>query len=98
IWREGEASAKHVAEVLKAETGWNVNTTYTLLKRCIEKGAAARSEPGFRCHNALLKRDIPLVEGLIIPAGLIGRRFTFAAFPLSIPCDSSPVRAVAIEY
>ena len=50
LWREGEATAKHIAEVLKEETGWNVNTTYTLLKRCIEKGAAERSEPGFLCR------------------------------------------------
>lgn len=55
------------------------------------------SLPGFRCHNALLEKDIPLVEGLVIPRELAGARFVFAAFPLSIPCDSSPVRAVAIE-
>ena len=36
LWREGDATAKHIAEVLLAEVGWNVNTTRTLIKRCIE--------------------------------------------------------------
>ena len=47
LWREGEATAKHIAAVLGEEVGWNVNTTYTLIKRCINKGAVERREPGF---------------------------------------------------
>ncbi len=62
LWREGEAAAKHVAEVLKAETGWNVNTTYTLLKRCIEKGAAERRDPGFRCRPLIPKEEVQRAE------------------------------------
>ena len=42
LWREGEATAKRVASVLAEEVGWNRNTTYTLLKRCIQKGAVER--------------------------------------------------------
>ncbi len=37
LWREGDTTAKHISDVLKAETGWNMNTTYTLIKRCIKK-------------------------------------------------------------
>ncbi|MCX4266594.1 MAG: BlaI/MecI/CopY family transcriptional regulator, partial [Firmicutes bacterium] len=29
IWRLGEPTARQVAEILQAEVGWNVNTTYT---------------------------------------------------------------------
>ncbi len=54
-------------------------------------------DSGFTIHNALLSADVPLAEGLVIPERLIGREFVFAAFPLNIGCDSSPVRAVAIE-
>ncbi|MDE6063458.1 MAG: BlaI/MecI/CopY family transcriptional regulator, partial [Lachnospiraceae bacterium] len=39
LWREGDSTAKHIASVLGEETGWNTNTTYTLIKRCIKKGA-----------------------------------------------------------
>ena len=56
LWREGEAQAKHIAAVLGETIGWNVNTTYTLIKRCIEKGAIERSEPGFVCR-ALVSRE-----------------------------------------
>ena len=39
LWKEGEATAKHVSDVMTERYGWNINTTYTLLKRCIHKGA-----------------------------------------------------------
>ena len=32
LWREGDAPARHIAQVLAEEVGWNVNTTYTLIK------------------------------------------------------------------
>ena len=47
---------------MKEETGWNVNTTYTLLKRCIEKGAAERSEPGFLCRPLIPKEEVQRSE------------------------------------
>lgn len=46
IWREGDTPAKEIARQLTNELGWNVNTTYTLIKRCMKKGAIERSEPG----------------------------------------------------
>ena len=52
----GEMPARQVAAVLKDSTGWNVNTTYTLIKRCMEKGAVEREEPGFLCR-ALVSRE-----------------------------------------
>lgn len=62
IWREGEVTAKRVAELLGAETGWNVNTTYTLIKRCIEKGAVERIEPNFTCRAIVSKEDVQRAE------------------------------------
>ena len=47
LWNEGDTTAKHISDVLKKEIGWNMNTTYTLIKRCIKKGAIERSEPNF---------------------------------------------------
>ena len=44
LWREGEVTAKHISDVLAKEIGWNMNTTYTLIKRCIKKGAIERRE------------------------------------------------------
>ena len=56
LWKEGDSMAKHVADVMKERYGWNVNTTYTLLKRCIKKGAVERTDPNFVCH-ALIKQE-----------------------------------------
>ena len=55
LWREGDAPARHIAQVLAEEVGWNVNTTYTLIKRCIKKGAIERTDPGFLCHALIGK-------------------------------------------
>ena len=62
LWKEGDSTAKHIAEVLGEEVGWNVNTTYTLIKRCIKKGAIARSEPNFLCHALIPKKEVQEAE------------------------------------
>lgn len=62
LWREGDVTAKHISDVLKEETGWNMNTTYTLIKRCIKKGAIERSEPNFMCHALIPKEKVQEAE------------------------------------
>ena len=56
LLREGDLPARQIADVLTRQIGWNVNTTYTLIKRCIGKGAIERREPGFVCR-ALVSRE-----------------------------------------
>lgn len=62
LWREGDTPAKEIAKALNSEVGWNVNTTYTLIKRCIKKGAIQRSEPGFLCHALIPKAAVQEAE------------------------------------
>lgn len=62
LWKEGNVQAKHVADVLNKELGWNKNTTYTLIKRCIKKGAIERSEPNFVCHALIPKEEVQEAE------------------------------------
>ena len=62
LWREGDTTAKHISDVLKEEVGWNINTTYTLIKRCIKKNAIERSEPNFMCHALIPKEDVQEAE------------------------------------
>lgn len=62
LWKEGDSTAKHISDVLKEETGWNVNTTYTLIKRCIKKGAIERSEPNFMCRALIPQEDVQAAE------------------------------------
>ena len=56
LWRTGEATAKEIAAELAKSVGWSKTTTYTVLKKCVEKGAVQRQEPGFRC-TALISRQ-----------------------------------------
>ncbi len=62
LWREGDVTAKKISDVLKGETGWKINTTYTLIKRCIDKGAIERREPGFVCHALISKEEVQEAE------------------------------------
>lgn len=58
LWKEGDITAKRVAEILTQDLGWNKNTTYTLIKRCIKKGAIERMEPNFICHALVPKEEV----------------------------------------
>lgn len=62
LWKEGDVPAKHIADVLTQELGWNKNTTYTLIKRCMKKGAIERSEPNFMCRALILKETVQEAE------------------------------------
>lgn len=56
LWEQGPRPAKDIVDVLLGRIGWNKNTTYTVIKKCMEKGAIERSEPGFLC-TPLVTRD-----------------------------------------
>ena len=56
LWEQGAKTAKEIVDVLSERIGWNKNTTYTIIKKCIEKGAIERGEPGFLC-TPLVTRD-----------------------------------------
>mgnify|MGYP000759184662 CR=1 FL=1 len=58
LWTNGDMPARQIAAILTESIGWNVNTTYTLIKRCIKKGAIERSEPNFMCHALVKKEEI----------------------------------------
>ena len=62
LWREGDVTAKHISDVLGQETGWNINTTYTIIKRCIKKGAVKRLEPNFLCHALVAREEVQEAE------------------------------------
>ena len=53
LWQCANAAqrvtAKDIAAEMARTVGWSKTTTYTVLKKCVEKGAVARHEPGFVC-------------------------------------------------
>lgn len=64
LWREGDLPAGQLAKILKDETGWNRNTTYTVIKKCIDKGAIERLEPNFTCKAVISREQVQKYETL----------------------------------
>lgn len=62
LWREGDTTAKQLAVLLARQVGWNKNTTYTVIKKCMEKGAIERVEPNFLCRPLITKEEAQAQE------------------------------------
>ena len=71
LWDGGDMSAKELSQRLQAQVGWSKSTTYTILKKCIDKQILARTDPGFLCHALVTKEEIQKAE----TEELIGRLF-----------------------
>ncbi|EMS72000.1 BlaI/MecI/CopY family transcriptional regulator [Ruminiclostridium cellobioparum] len=65
LWKEGDTTAKRIAEILTRQVGWSKTTTYTVIKKCIEKGAIRRYDPNFVCHPLVTReqtRELEITE------------------------------------
>lgn len=58
LWSNKMLAAKDIAKIIKEYVGWEKNTTYTVIKRLIDKGAIERQEPGFMCRAIVSKQTI----------------------------------------
>lgn len=57
VWDKEPISAKEISLIAAETIGWNKNTTYTIIKKLIEKNALQRTEPNFIC-TALAKKEV----------------------------------------
>jgi predicted transcriptional regulator len=62
VWERGPISAKEVSVIASDEIGWNKNTTYTVLKKLVEKGAVNRIEPNFICEPLITREQVQIDE------------------------------------
>lgn len=62
LWREGTLAAGQIVKILKEEIGWNRNTTYTVIKKCVDKGAVKKEEPGFMCSALISRQEVQNYE------------------------------------
>ena len=58
LWKEGELAAKEIAQRLKEQVSWSKTTTYTVLKKCVEKGAVRRTDPGCLCSPLISREEV----------------------------------------
>ena len=62
LWENGGTSAKKLAEILHEQVLWSKTTTYTVIKKCIDKGVVSREEPNFICYAKITKKDAQQME------------------------------------
>lgn len=62
LWEQGAKPARDIVDVLSERIGWNKNTTYTVIKKCIDKGAIEREEPNFLCKPLVTKNEVAQSE------------------------------------
>lgn len=62
LWSNKELAAKDISKIIKEYIGWEKNTTYTVIKRLIDKGAIQRTDPGFICSALVSQRSVREIE------------------------------------
>ena len=58
LWAGGDLPAKDVAAAAAEQVGWSKTTTYTVLKKCVDKGLVRRMDPGFLCRAQVSREDV----------------------------------------
>ena len=71
LWKEGDLSAGQLAKILNEQIGWNRNTTYTVIRKLMEKGAVERYEPNFTCKALITREQVQQREA----TELVGKLF-----------------------
>lgn len=81
IWENEPVSAKELSLLAAEETGWNKNTTYTVIKKLEAKGYIKRNEPGFICTSLITKDEVCRAETQSLIDKLFGgsRKALFSA-------------------
>lgn len=62
LWSNKALAAKDISKIIKEYIGWEKNTTYTVIKRLIDKGAISREDPGFICRANISKKKVQDIE------------------------------------
>ena len=62
VWEKEPVSAKELSLVAAEQFGWNKNTTYTVLKKLVDKRVIERSEPGFMCTSLVARENVRRAE------------------------------------
>jgi BlaI family transcriptional regulator, penicillinase repressor len=62
VWEKGSVSAKEISLIAAEEIGWNKNTTYTILKKLVEKEAVKRTDPNFICEPLITREQVQTDE------------------------------------
>ncbi|MCT4596978.1 MAG: BlaI/MecI/CopY family transcriptional regulator [Vallitalea sp.] len=63
IWQHNSCiTAKEISNIIAEDIGWNKNTTYTVIKKLVSKGAIERLEPNFKCRSLITREQVQAHE------------------------------------
>lgn len=62
LWANEPVSAKKLSHLAAEAVGWNKNTTYTVIRKLIDKQVVSRTEPNFMCASLIRKEDVGKAE------------------------------------
>ncbi len=62
VWEREPVSAKEISIAADEAYGWNKNTTYTIIKKLIDKEVLLRTEPKFICTSIVKKEQVQKAE------------------------------------
>ena len=97
LWEDGPQSAGELAKRLAASCGWNRNTTYTVIKKLVDKGAVARSEPGFLCTPLVSREEVQRQETDSLISRLFGGSKTQFLSAFLSEKDLTPAEAAQLR-
>lgn len=82
VWAKAPVSARELSLLAAEALDWNKNTTYTVLKKLVEKGYVQREEPNFICTPLIEKKQLARDERDSLISKLYGgsKKAFFAAF------------------
>jgi len=66
LWSEGDTTAKDLAIKLNKSTAWSKTTTYTVIKKCVDKGLVERLGTNFLCRAMITKEEAQKQESEIL--------------------------------
>ncbi|MCL2406231.1 MAG: BlaI/MecI/CopY family transcriptional regulator [Defluviitaleaceae bacterium] len=64
LWKEGDTTAKDIAAILNQKLGWSKTTTYTIIKKCIDKELIQRRDPNFVCRALVTRKQAQEYEAM----------------------------------
>lgn len=72
LWDNEGATAKNLTILAGEKIGWNKNTTYTVIKKLVAKGAIKREEPAFVCRSLIKREDVGKEEAKTVLSSYFG--------------------------
>ena len=62
LWEHEPVKSPELVRLCSERLGWKKSTTYTVIKKCVDKGAVKRQEPGFVCSALITRQEVQEYE------------------------------------